>query len=311
MLLLPMAIGAILDVSPKGTRWNPKEVRLRTTLVGGLPALYGAAFSPDERRLAISRSDGVIRIFSTTTWDVVQKLRACEGSPKGIAFSPDGRTLAVGAYKEVHLFETAGWTKAKSLEGHEADVYRLAWSPDGSRLASSGGDRTARIWDVEKGIEERVLRGHSEYVMGLAWTPDRRHLVTGSRDSKIIFWNWRTGREVRRLSGPPIDSLAIRRDGRRMLATSGFTALEWNLDFDAPDRTFKGENGPSEAAYTPDGRHILWSSGQVLNVLDSDGKEMARLEGHVARYIHGLVVSPTGRWIVSLGHDRNLCVWGR
>src|SRR5262245_17187404 len=98
-ILLSVAITACLDVSPKATRWNPRDVRLLRTLVGGVPHLYGAAFSPNERWLAVSRADGVVRIYSTTTWDEVRRLKTCPGSPKGIAFSPDGRTLALGAYK--------------------------------------------------------------------------------------------------------------------------------------------------------------------------------------------------------------------
>jgi len=37
------------------------------------------------------------------------------------------------------------------LEGHASEVFICAWSPSGSRLASGGGDATARVWSVPAG----------------------------------------------------------------------------------------------------------------------------------------------------------------
>ena len=39
-------------------------------------------------------------------------------------------------------------------------VQAVDWSPDGQRLASGSGDKTIRIFDVEKGTCEKVLKGH-------------------------------------------------------------------------------------------------------------------------------------------------------
>src|SRR5690242_5505259 len=56
-----------------------------------------------------------------------------------LAFSPDGKTLAVGSSDSkspVQLWDVTEPRKTGDLEGHELGVYGLAFSPDGKALAS-------------------------------------------------------------------------------------------------------------------------------------------------------------------------------
>jgi hypothetical protein len=73
------------------------------------------------------------------------------------AFSPDGRTLALGesslSYSDwvdrsVSLWEVATGRERARFLGHRSGVLSLAFSPDGRRLASGSNDTTILIWDV-------------------------------------------------------------------------------------------------------------------------------------------------------------------
>jgi WD40 repeat protein len=56
-----------------------------------------------------------------------------------LAFTPDGKTLASGAWdRAVKLWSVAAGAEVASLEGHPDRVHCLAFSPDGSLLASGG-----------------------------------------------------------------------------------------------------------------------------------------------------------------------------
>src|SRR5436305_2003539 len=59
-----------------------------------------------------------------------------KGFVYGVAFSPDGKTLAAGSYAVVKLWEPATWKELAVLEGHTQPVDTVAFSPDGKTLAS-------------------------------------------------------------------------------------------------------------------------------------------------------------------------------
>src|SRR5262245_33825532 len=63
------------------------------------------------------------------------------------------------------------WTRVNAKQtflGHTGQVWSVAFSPDGKRILFGGQDRTARVWDAEKGREILALRGHTVPVRGVA-----------------------------------------------------------------------------------------------------------------------------------------------
>jgi WD40 repeat protein len=73
------------------------------------------------------------------------------GVPRALAWSPDGRTLAVALHAKdcaIRLYEAATGKLRRTLTGHRDWVESLAWSPDGRLLASGSADATVVFWDV-------------------------------------------------------------------------------------------------------------------------------------------------------------------
>ena len=64
-----------------------------------------------------------------------------------LAFSPDGKTLAVGT-QGADLFTLVAATGAadKTLKGHDRPITGVVFSPDGKRLISGSMDMTVRVW---------------------------------------------------------------------------------------------------------------------------------------------------------------------
>jgi hypothetical protein len=76
-----------------------------------------------------------------------------------LAWSPDGRHLAVASETRITLYE-AGNLRASPmvLEGHAQPIISLAYNPAGTLLASASEDGTVRLWDAQAGDLLTVLR---------------------------------------------------------------------------------------------------------------------------------------------------------
>lgn len=124
------------------------------------------SFSPDSRLLAAVRPnvhDGVVVHDVGSGDSVVELLTGLETEETfyAVAFSPDGRRLAVGGTdRVVSLFDTASWKLVARLEGHIGYIKDIAWSPDGATIATAGGDGIVRLWHTSP-IAARTASAHA------------------------------------------------------------------------------------------------------------------------------------------------------
>jgi WD40 repeat protein/DNA-binding SARP family transcriptional activator len=146
----------------------------------------GIAFSLDGSRLATAGGESV-KIWDTLTGRTLLALpRVTELLAYTVAFSPDGKRLAVGyRYGSASVWDAATGQKLFDLAGHIGSVQDLAYSPDGTRIATTSVDGTTRLWDAATGVEQLTFTGHADRVPGLAFSPDGALLATGSTDRMV------------------------------------------------------------------------------------------------------------------------------
>jgi len=112
--------------------------------------------------------------------------RRGEGRVHQVAFSPDGRTLAVASTISGASFSVEKLVAVRFLPGN-APVLSMACSPDGRTPATGSWERTIWLWDVAFGQPLRTLEGHTNWVSSVAFSPDRR-LASGSGDGTVRLW---------------------------------------------------------------------------------------------------------------------------
>jgi WD40 repeat protein len=157
-----------------------------------------------------------------------------------VAFSPDGRLLAVqhkreeAAESQVELIRlrsnTRVFTRTIAIGGSPWDD--LAFTRDGRVLVASTGPATVVAWNARSG-EQQLRVPASDQATTFALSPDSRVVAAGSAGGRVRLWDLRTGRPrgaAIKVAGADISQLAISPDGR-LLAASAFngTAAVWDL----------------------------------------------------------------------------------
>ncbi|RMY94936.1 hypothetical protein D0862_08852 [Hortaea werneckii] len=141
-----------------------------------------------------------------------------------------------------------------SVTGHGEAILTAAFSPaSSSRLATGGGDKTARIWDCDTGTPKHTLKGHTGWVLAVSWSPDDGMLATGSMDNSVRLWDPEKGTP---LGGPLkghtkwITSLSwepyhMREAGRPRLASASrdYTIRIWDAISRNTDMALTGHKG--------------------------------------------------------------------
>jgi WD40 repeat protein len=144
--------------SPNTVRvWDVATRKQEATLIGHSDVVMALAFSSDGRTVASAGMDRAIKLWDLTTKTERLTLKGHLDPLNSVAFSPDGSLLVSGAGAtrfnpgrrgEVKLWDVTTGKLLADLRGHADGISSVAFAPDGKTIASTGRDRTVRLWDV-------------------------------------------------------------------------------------------------------------------------------------------------------------------
>lgn len=285
-----------------------------------------AAFSPDGHMIAVIVYDygQDVQMWDTKTWTLKDKLRGYDQRAMDLAFSPDGRTIAIADMDQTtQLWDVDTMTLKCRLEGSTDDpgnegteFFNLAYSPNGDTFAIGAGDGTIRLWDTATGKHLQTLIGSITLAGGYAFSSDGNTLATRSFSNTVWLWDVTTGRQKATLEegiGMMGENITYS-PNRNVLAIPAWNGLQlWDTATGKRkvtlDHTFQVEN----YAFTPDGRTIAvvgQPENQVWKVrlLDlTTGKQKHALEHSDA--VESIAFNPDGRTIATVTADNTVRVW--
>jgi WD40 repeat protein len=183
-----------------------------------------------------------------------------------LAFSPDGKLLAVGVATGISIYDTATMREAHPFKRTKAAVPGLAFSSDGQRLVSAGAsDPAVKVWDVEGEKPVLELRHLSNPNALVAISPDDRLIASSGKDQTIKLWDAATRDEVGTLRGHKgyVWKVVFSPDGRYLASASWDSTVKiWDVAARAEVCTLHGHAGNVwSVAFSPDGKRLASASG--------------------------------------------------
>ena len=248
------------------------------------------AFSRDGSNLAVASgspsASGVVRIYFFPPSGIpINKPEVVINAHKdiilGMAFSPDGNTLATCGYDRlIKLWDANTGKERRTLKDHSDSVYSVSFSPDGKLLASGGADRAVKVWDTATGTRLYTLGESTDWVYAVAWHPDGKHLAAAGVDKSIRVWEATAagGKVVQSVfaHAAPVTRLVYNGDGSTLYSLSDDrTAKVWTTA-KMVERTVypKQIDTPLSLALRGDGKQLAIGryDGAVLLLDEATGK---------------------------------------
>ena len=332
--------------------WNARTGEIVRRMPVSGREVTTAAFSPDGRQFAVSGLDGVIRVWSVAggpavavvygqpsrvfdlgfgpggrvvsagddgtarIWDIGQTESWLEGSQaSNIAFSPDGRLIAISGYDGTVKVRDAT-TGRLLMSQRGAPGFTFAdFSPTSDELVIARDSQSrALTWNLSNSQSKVVVQLANGRGLGAAhFDSTGQRVVYVDDEGAIGVLDLRSGRTIT-LNGAPKDvwDVAVSPDGKHVAAaTATGNLLIWRLDRPGrPDQVLVGHVGSiNMLAYSPDGRIVTAGSDRTVRVWNPAKGTQVVLRGDQDEVNTARFVPPNGSQVLSVSADGTLRLW--
>ncbi len=257
---------------------------------------------------------GTMPISPENAATVVQLARLGKGSIHDVAWSPDGRQLAVASAIGLFLYDADTLKEIHQMA--KTSITRVAFAPDGATLASvSMYDTIGRLWQAADGKLLHTFNGHTGGVWSVAFAPDGATLASGSWDTTVRLWRV-TGVLLNTINAHTgtgmVWSVAFAPDGATLASVSYDNSVRlWRVADGTLLRTLEGHTDwIRSVAFAPDGQTLASASYDKTVRLwrVADGTLLHTLEGHTD-LVNSVAFSPDGETLASASYDTTVRLW--
>jgi WD40 repeat protein len=291
----------LLVISPDGRRvvtnsgegkvriWNLSQRKVEHELSELSGLVSNLSLSADGTRLVTviplrvesdanhtGEQNSVVQFWDVASGRELPEIRRTARRVWSAAFAPIPNHILLVGGDRASLCEIGSERHSMVFSPHGA-VTSAHFSPDETRIVTSGGDVSAKVWDVAQGTAIfKLALAHEGVINSAVYSPDSRYILTASDDRTVRLWDAGSGSLVRTIP---------------------------------EDRSLAHTDRVRSAAFSSDGKQIVTASNdRTVRVWTMDGRLLRTFQGHKAA-VTCAAFSRDAKWIASGGEDNAALVW--
>lgn len=242
------------------------------------------AVSPLGDLIAAGRNDGRIRLWRAELAAAESGEPVADGGPRqepggprflgaldmfppvtALVFDPAGERIVAG-YEDgrVRFFELGDDELSRTIRAHRTAIRGLDLDPEGRWMATSGADRSVRLWRLADRDPEGEARIElPANIRRVRFSPGGARLAAGGGEA-VHLWDREAERELGRIELPEgeVTTVSFSPGGERLVVGGSEGSIQlWHLGRTLARQPPSGHQGPAVGiAFSPDGR-LLASGG--------------------------------------------------
>ncbi len=167
------------------------------------PGSEDAAFSPDGKTLAATRSKSVL-LCDATTGRILHEMSGHTQRVDDVVFSSDGKRVASVGQSQVCLWDARNGKLVSVVKDPPGEVHVIAFSPDSRSLAVADAKGVIHLFDPASGKKQHQWQAHGCHIFHLTFTSDSTRLLTQSfvgDDLSLRVWEFPSCRQMHQFPG--------------------------------------------------------------------------------------------------------------
>jgi WD40 repeat protein len=197
-----------------------EPVRALKQPMAGASTIYRAGdISPDGNLIAaMDRTTSVTHVWNSSTGAVVAELPSTAMGAVAVAFSHDGRWLAITGGDEVRVLDTRTWKQV--VTPATTRVHSMSFDPTSSLLLTGTSLGDVSIWALPGGERVQHLQQIGDPIERVVFSPDGAYVAAASGEA-LIVWKAASGQLHARYSNHRRSVLSMEFDRTSKRLVSG------------------------------------------------------------------------------------------
>ena len=278
------------------------------------PPITDIAFAPDGKSLVCCSQTG-LQVFSWPETKLHKHFEASFANLHSLAFSPDGKRLAVGGGHpaEEGIVEVFSWPACESqmkLSEHDDSVVSVVWRGN-NKLVAASLDRLLTLWDLQTKTTVKTYQGHSRGVTSVCIL-NNGAMVTAGHDHSVRVWDGESGALIRSMNQhtKPVNSMAAWpvSVGKPLVATAAGdrTIRFWQPTIGRMMRYVRLESEPLDIAWVSESQMIASCVDGQARVIDTVNVKVLQSIPVIKGWAYAVAVHPIDSTIAVAGSDGQL-----